>query len=50
LEEAVDDTILDDSEIRFEVLEKGSKRGGRLLIASDGFTYGLKVLYFNLIV
>jgi hypothetical protein len=26
-----------------EILEKGSKRGGHLLVGSDGFTYGVKV-------
>lgn len=39
----MDDTILDERPIQFEVLEKGSKRGGKLLVASDGFTYGVKV-------
>lgn len=39
----MDDTILDERPVQFEVLEKGSKRGGKLLVASDGFTYGVKV-------
>lgn len=42
LQEDMDDTILDERPIQFEVLEKGSKRGGKLLVASDGFTYGVK--------
>lgn len=38
-----DDTIIPPSDVIFEVLEKGTKRGGRLLVRSDGFTYGVKV-------
>ena len=40
----VDDTVLDERPVRYEVLEKGSKRGGKLLVATDGFTYGVKVV------
>ncbi|KAL5011081.1 hypothetical protein ScPMuIL_013386 [Solemya velum] len=35
--------ILPDEPITFKVLETGSKRGGRLLVSSDGFSYGVKV-------
>ncbi|XP_065929546.1 uncharacterized protein [Magallana gigas] len=42
LQEDMDDTILDERPVQFEVLEKGIKRGGKLLVASDGFTYGVK--------
>ncbi|KAL5006692.1 hypothetical protein ScPMuIL_015498 [Solemya velum] len=34
--------ILPDEPITFKVLETGSKRGGRLLVSSDGFSYGVK--------
>lgn len=33
-----DDTIIPSADVVFEVLEKGSKRRGRLLVGSDGFT------------
>nr|XP_022299148.1 uncharacterized protein LOC111107979 [Crassostrea virginica] len=33
----------EDGPVRFEVLEKGTKRGSKLLVASDGFTYTVKV-------
>ncbi|XP_062594510.1 uncharacterized protein LOC134255924 [Saccostrea cucullata] len=42
LHEDLDDTVIDEEEVRFEVLEKGSKRGGALLVSTDGFTYGVK--------
>ncbi|XP_078316314.1 uncharacterized protein LOC144620219 isoform X2 [Crassostrea virginica] len=42
LHEDIDDTVLDEEEVRFEVLEKGSKRGGALLVSTDGFSYGIK--------
>ena len=35
--------MLDEEEVRFEVLEKGSKRGGALLVSTDGFSYGIRV-------
>lgn len=38
------DSTSDDDVIRYRILEKGSKRGGRLLVASTGYTYGLKVV------
>lgn len=37
------DTVLEDEPVAFTVHEKGSKRGGRLLVSSDGFSYGVKV-------
>lgn len=38
-----DDSTSNDDVIRYRILEKGSKRGGRLLVASNGYTYGSKV-------
>ena len=40
---ALSKTILPDEPVTFSILEKGSKRGGRLLVSSDGFSYGVKV-------
>ncbi|XP_062583184.1 uncharacterized protein LOC134244943 [Saccostrea cucullata] len=37
-----DDTIIPPADVVFGVLEKGSKRGGSLLVSSDGFSYGVK--------
>lgn len=37
-----DDSTSNDDVIRYRILEKGSKRGGRLLVASNGYTYGSK--------
>ncbi|XP_062585673.1 uncharacterized protein LOC134247321 [Saccostrea cucullata] len=34
--------VLEDSPVTFRVLEKGSKRGGRLLVSSDGYAYTVK--------
>uniref|UniRef100_A0A8W8MYX2 MULE transposase domain-containing protein n=1 Tax=Magallana gigas TaxID=29159 RepID=A0A8W8MYX2_MAGGI len=41
--ELPDDILPDDGVINYKILEKGSKRGGRLLIASNGYTFGVKV-------
>lgn len=41
--ELPDEILPDDGIIHYKVLEKGSKRGGRLLVASNGFTFGVKV-------
>ncbi|KAL5010187.1 hypothetical protein ScPMuIL_012492 [Solemya velum] len=38
--------ILPDEPITFTVFETGSKRGGRLLVSSDGFSYGVKHIVF----
>ncbi|XP_062616522.1 uncharacterized protein LOC134278217 [Saccostrea cucullata] len=38
----VDDTVLEDVPVTFKVLEKGSSRGGRLLVSSDGYSYCVK--------
>ncbi|XP_056022785.1 uncharacterized protein LOC125648832 isoform X2 [Ostrea edulis] len=38
--ELPDEILPDDGIIHYKVLEKGSKRGGRLLVASNGFTFG----------
>uniref|UniRef100_A0A8W8JLL0 Uncharacterized protein n=1 Tax=Magallana gigas TaxID=29159 RepID=A0A8W8JLL0_MAGGI len=40
--ELPDDIIPDDGVIHYKILEKGSKRGGRLLIASNGYTFGVE--------
>ncbi|VDI06916.1 Hypothetical predicted protein [Mytilus galloprovincialis] len=37
-----DEILEDDNIIHYKVLEKGSKRGGRLLTASNGYTFGVK--------
>ncbi|CAG2221201.1 unnamed protein product [Mytilus edulis] len=37
-----DEILEDDHVIHYKVLEKGSKRGGRLLVASNGYTFGVK--------
>ena len=34
--------IIPDQPIRFKVLESGSKRGGKLLVSSNGYSYGVK--------
>lgn len=42
----LDDSILNDDVICYRILEKGSKCGGRLLVVSNGYIYGLKVYIF----
>ena len=47
------DAALPDQPVVFRVIEKGSKRGGKLLVSSDGHSYGIKVkhlinLLFNI--
>ena len=37
------DTVTEDVPITFTMLENGSKRGGRLLVSSNGYSYGVKV-------
>ena len=41
------DTVLPDQPVTFTVLDHGSKRGGRLLVSSDGYSYGVKVTYIT---
>ncbi|KAK3083417.1 hypothetical protein FSP39_022105 [Pinctada imbricata] len=36
--------VPDDVEITYRIIEKGSKRGGRLLLSSDGYSYGVKAV------
>jgi len=43
LDDDLPDVILPDQPVTYTFLEKGSKRGGRLLVSSDGYTYGVKV-------
>ncbi|KAH3714996.1 hypothetical protein DPMN_057699 [Dreissena polymorpha] len=35
------DTVTEDVPITFTMLENGSKRGGRLLVSSNGYSYGV---------
>lgn len=37
------DTILEDNEVRFEIVESGTKRGGKKLVSSEGYSYTVKV-------
>ena len=34
---------LEEQPVEFKIIEKGSKRGGRLLVLSDCYSYGVKV-------
>ncbi|KAH3736002.1 hypothetical protein DPMN_042567 [Dreissena polymorpha] len=45
LEESLDSSTTDETTTTttYEVFEKGSKRGGKLLVSSAGYTYGVKV-------
>ena len=38
-----DEILPDEGAVQYKILEKGSKRGGRLLVVSSGFTFGVKV-------
>ncbi|KAH3890632.1 hypothetical protein DPMN_014717 [Dreissena polymorpha] len=42
-ERELPDTVTEDVSITFTMLENGSKRGGRLLVSSNGYSYGVKV-------
>ena len=43
----LNDSIVDNTQVTFKVLETGSKRGGRLLISTDGFSYVVKVIILS---
>ena len=38
-----DEILPDEGAVQYKILEKGNKRGGRLLVVSSGFTFGVKV-------
>ena len=42
IDESLSTSVLSDEPLTFHVFEQGSKRGGRLLVSSDGFKYGVK--------
>ena len=44
LDESLSTSILEDEPLRFHYIENGSKRGGKLLVGSLGYTYGVKVI------
>ena len=46
VDESLSTSVLHDGPLTFEVFENGSKRGGRLLVSSDGYKYGVKVCTF----
>ena len=37
------ETILDESPVQYSVVEKGSQRVRKLLVSSNGYSYGIKV-------
>ncbi|KAH3811057.1 hypothetical protein DPMN_139459 [Dreissena polymorpha] len=37
--------VMEDEAVTYKVLEKGSKRGGKLLVSSNGYSNGVKVTY-----
>ena len=39
LDQPLDDDILDDQPVTYKVVEGGTKRGGKKLVGSDGYTY-----------
>ena len=43
VDESLSTSVLSDEPLTFHVFENGSKRGGRLLVSSDGYKYGVKV-------
>ena len=43
LDESLSTSVLSDEPLMFHIFENGSKRGGRLLVSSDGYKYGVKV-------
>lgn len=42
------DSVFPDGPLEFKMLEKGSKRGGKLLVFIDGFSYGIIVSFLLL--
>ena len=46
-EPEVPDAIVPDVPVEYKVLEKGSVRGGRLLVSSNGYSYCVKVFGFK---
>lgn len=42
-DQPLDDDIPDDQPVTYEVVEGGTKRGGKKLVGSDGFTYVVNV-------
>ena len=43
IEPEMPEHALTEQPVEFKIIEKGSKRGGRLLVSSDGYSYGVKV-------
>jgi hypothetical protein len=43
------ESILEDHDIRYEIVESGTKRGGKKLVSSEGFSYTVKVNSYYII-
>ena len=43
MDESLSMSVLPEEPLTFHIFENGSKRGGRLLVSSDGYKYGVKV-------
>lgn len=39
----MDADVPEDHEVGFEIVEKGTKKGGKMLVASNGYSYNIKV-------
>jgi hypothetical protein len=50
IDESLSTSILEQEPLTWHYFETGSKRGGQLLVSSDGYTYYVKVtaLYCNM--
>ena len=42
-EPQLSDSMVEEQPLSFHWFENGSKRGGSLLVSSDGYSYGVKV-------
>ena len=43
----LDESLPGDTPLTFEEVAGGTKRGGRMLLSSDGYSYTVKVRYHN---